>query len=280
MSQYIIILLARFALNIVFVLDLKQVKIDNLTLKSALIKLEKLFQIKDEELQTILNEKHQLKNHVAEELQEKSQVAKSLQETMQNLIEVQLENSGLRDRVSCLMNEKNILELKNQECLAKIVDLKAKIIGKKNKYLLYTLFQFNSLIATNKKLFTDLEEVKNYNQELRSTMTVLENELQTKVEKLQTTLQEKDTIESDLRIKSDLVTKVLDEKSQVEQILEEKSSQEKSHSAMITKLTTYLKDKTTELESLRKDREILQQTVGDNCKGMLNCQKYAKLNLN
>lgn len=38
---------------------------------------------------------------------------------------------------------------------------------------------------------------------------------------------------------------------------------------MITKLTNYLKDKTQEMEALRKDKEQLNDTIADNRKGKI-----------
>lgn len=124
------------------------------------------------------------------------------------------------------------------------------------------------MILTYEIFYLDLEAVQNVNKELKVNIDVLETELQTQADKLQKVLQEKSVLQNELQKQTDEFTKLSNEKYQVEKVLEEKTAQEETRSTTITKLTDYVKEKTEELEALRRDKDMLQQTVGDSCIGM------------
>lgn len=66
-----------------------------------------------------------------------------------------------------------------------------------------------------------------------------------------------------------LKEKLLDNENVTDKLKQTYESQIDSLNIMITKLTSYLKDKTLELENLRKDKDHLTTNVEENHKGEL-----------
>lgn len=99
--------------------------------------------------------------------------------------------------------------------------------------------------------------------------------MNSKINDIQTLQKENQTLYNDLNdVKVQLETKVhslkeklVDNEHLTDKLKKTYECQIENLNVMITKLTSYLKDKTQELEALRRDKELLNETIEENRKG-------------
>lgn len=99
--------------------------------------------------------------------------------------------------------------------------------------------------------------------------------MNSKIKDIQTLQEENKSLHNDLNdVKLQLEVKVhslkeklVDNENVTDKLKTTYETQIDNLNVMITKLTNYLKEKTNELEAMRKDKENLFTTVADSCKG-------------
>ncbi|KAJ2948341.1 hypothetical protein O0L34_g7580 [Tuta absoluta] len=205
-------------------------------------------------------------------------------EVLQKLITQQKEHVTLRKKCEFLVSIADTLstELMLKSKLEKVLDDESNAVRKLQSMIKDKEMQALELQNDVKRL---QNEVHNSKTELAKQTRSLNMILEAKVKDIQTLQLENKSLNNelnDVRVQLDvkvhsLKEKLIDNENLTDKLKKTYECQIDNLNVMVTKLTGYLKEKTSELDTLRKETEKLQQIVADNNKVIKSLEDEVKV---
>ncbi|CAH0590110.1 unnamed protein product [Chrysodeixis includens] len=210
-------------------------------------------------------------------------------EVLNKILDTDSKDKCVDDKCGILLDIANVLtsELVMRQSLARALELENSSLAELRQQQQHKEMQ----------LFEQQTEIKRLQQvvgenkiELSKRTESYNTALESKAREMHVLQQEKQTLSNDLNdVKLQLEVKVhslkeklIDNENLTDKLKRTYESQIDNLNVMITKVTNYLKDKTAEVESVRKEKERLQQTIEENhsvIKSLEEEVKTEKLNL-
>ncbi|XP_049876763.1 cytadherence high molecular weight protein 2-like isoform X2 [Pectinophora gossypiella] len=272
------------------------------TLKELQEKFEIDMKVKEEQLSTVSSELQQVKldvkKHEDKHLNIVSVVESGFGKLLQNIKGEKIDNDVLQKLIT-VENEEGMSIEEKCHLLINVADtLRTELSVRQNLAMALehestAVDELKDIIKQKEMQVFDLQtEVKRLQQvvyenqvELSKQTEIYNTTMDAKVKNIQTLQQENKSLNNELNdVKVQLEVKVhslkeklIDNENLTDKLKKTYECQIENLNVMITKLTSYLKEKTAELESLRKEKDKLQQVIDENNRVVTSLEEEVKI---